>query len=32
MASQLKAITHVERLKREQENPEIKRITRADQY
>lgn len=28
----IKAITHVERLKREQENPEIKRITRADQY
>ncbi|MDQ9817061.1 class II glutamine amidotransferase, partial [Acinetobacter pittii] len=27
-----KAITFVERLKREQENPELKRITRADQY
>ncbi|HBU87583.1 MAG TPA: class II glutamine amidotransferase, partial [Acinetobacter sp.] len=27
-----KAITYVDRLKREQENPELKRITRADQY
>ncbi|MBR8554839.1 class II glutamine amidotransferase, partial [Acinetobacter baumannii] len=27
-----KAITQVERLIREEKNPELKRITRADQY